>query len=136
MSDEALQIAEERRETKSEGERERYTHLHAEFQRTTRRDKKDFFKEQCKEIQENNRMGKSRDLLKKIGDIKGISHARMGTIKHRNDKDLTEAEEFHTRWQEYIEELYKEPLNDADNHNDTVTPLMSQMSWSVKSSGP
>ena len=75
MSDEALQIAEERRETKSEGERERYTHLHAEFQRTTRRDKKDFFKEQCKEIQENNRMGKSRDRLKKIGDIKGTFHA-------------------------------------------------------------
>ena len=79
MSDEALQIAEERRETKSKGERERYTYLHAEFQRTTRRDKKDFFKEQCKEIQENNRMGKSRDLLKKIGDIKRTFHARTRT---------------------------------------------------------
>ena len=73
-------------------------------------------------------MGKTRDIIKKIGDIKGISHARMGTIKDRNDKDLTEAEEFHTRWQEYIEELYKEPLNDADNHNDMVTPLTSQTS--------
>ena len=93
MSDEALQIAEERRETKSKGERERYTYLHAEFQRTTRRDKKDFFKEQCKEIQENNRMGKSRDLFKKIIDTKGTFHTKMGTIKDRNGMVLTEAED-------------------------------------------
>jgi len=136
LSEEAFQRTEERREVKSKGQRERDTQLNAESQRITRRYKKFLLYEQCKAIEENNRMGKTRDIIKKIGDIKGISHARMGTIKDRNDKDLTEAEEFHTRWQEYIEELYKEPLNDADNHNDMVTPLTSQTSWSVKSSGP
>ena len=122
---------------KSKGQRERYTQLNAEFQGVTRRNKKVFTYEQCKAIEENNRMGKTRDIIKKIGDIKGIycAHARMGTIKDRNDNDLTEAEEFNKRWQEYTE-LYKEALNDPDNHNDMVTPLTSQTSWSVKSSGP
>ena len=106
MSEEALQIAEERREMKSKGERERYTHLNAEFQRIARREKA-FFNEQCKEIEENNRMGKTRDLFKKIGDIKGSFHAMMCMIKDRNSKDLTEAEEIKKRWQEYTEELYK-----------------------------
>ena len=102
-SEEALQIAEERRKMKDMGERERYTQLNAEFQRTARRDRKAFFNKQCKEIEENNRTGKSRDLFKKIGDIKGTSHAKMGMIKDRNDKDLTEAEEVKKRWQEYTE---------------------------------
>ena len=102
-SEEALQIAEERRKTKDMGDRERYTQLNAEFQRTARRDRKAFFNEQCKEIEENNRTGKSRDLFKKIGDIKGTSHAKMGMIKDRNNKDLTEAEEVKKRWQEYAE---------------------------------
>ena len=97
MSEEAFQIAEERREAKGKGEKERYVHLNAEFQRLERRDKQVFWSEQCKEIEENNRIGKTSDLLKKIGDIKGVFHARMGTIKDRNDKDLTEAEEIKKR---------------------------------------
>ena len=105
-SEEALQIAEERGEAKSKGERERYTQLNAEFQRIARREKA-FFNEQYKEIEENNRMGKTRDLFKKIGDIKGSFHAMMCMIKDRNSKDLTEAEEIKKRWQEYTEELYK-----------------------------
>ena len=105
LSEEALQIAEERREAKGKGERERYTQLNAELQRIARRHKKAFFKEQCKEKQENHRMGKTRDLFKKIRDLKGTFHARMSTIKDRNDKDLTEAEEIKKRWQEYTEEL-------------------------------
>ena len=96
-----------RRKAKSRGEKERYTHLNSEFQRIARRDKKAFFRDQCKEIEENNRMQKMRDLFKKIGDSKGTFHARMGTIKDRNGKDLTEAEEIKKRWQEYIEQLYK-----------------------------
>ena len=107
MSEEALQIAEERRESKSKGERERYTQLNAEFQRTARRDKKAFLSGQCKEIEENNRMGKTRDLFKKIRDTKGTFHAKMGTIKDRNGMDLKEAEDIKKRWQEYTEELYK-----------------------------
>ena len=106
MVEEGLQIAQERREVKGKGERERYTQLNAEFQRTARRDKKAFLNEQCKEIEENNRMGKTRGLVKKTGDIKGTLHARKGTIKDRNGKDLTEAEEVKKRWQEYTEELY------------------------------
>ena len=106
---EALQIAEERREAKSMGERGRRTQLNVEFQRTARRDKKTFFTEQCKEIEENNRMGKTRDLFKKIGDTKGTFHAKMGTIKDRNGMDLTEAEDIKKKWQEYIE-LYKKDL--------------------------
>ena len=97
MEEEALQIAEEKKRRKGKGERERYTQLNAEFQRIARKDKKAFLNEQCKEIEENNRMGKTRDLFKKIGDIKGTFHARMGTIKDRNSKDLNEAEEIKKR---------------------------------------
>ena len=111
MSEEALQIA-EKRETKRKGEKERYTHLTAEFQRIARRDKKAFLSHQCKEIEENNRMGKTRDLFKKIRDIKGTFHAKMGSIKDRNGMDLTEAEDIKKRWQEYTEELYKKDLHD------------------------
>ena len=107
MSEEALQIAEKRREVKGKGEKEKYTHLDAEFQRIARRDKKAFLRDQCKEIEENNRMGKTRDFFKKIRDIKGTFHATMGTIKDRNSMDLTEAEDIKKRWQEYSEELYK-----------------------------
>ena len=96
-----------RREAKSKGEKERYTHLNAEFQRTARRDKKVFFSDQCKEIEENNRMGKTRDLFRKIRDTKGIFHAKMGSIKDRYGMELTEAEDVKKRWQEYTEELYK-----------------------------
>ena len=99
-----------RREAKSKGEKERYTHLNAEFQRTARRYKKAFLSEQCKEIEENNGMGKTRDLFKKTGDTKGAYHTKMGTIKDRNSMDLTEAEEIKKWWQEYIEERYKKIL--------------------------
>ena len=107
MSDEALQIAEERRELKDKGEKERYTQMNAEFQRIARRDKKAFLSDQCEETEESNRMGKTRDLFKKIGDTKGTFHTKMGTIKDRNSMDLTEAEGIKKRWQEYTEELYK-----------------------------
>ena len=107
LSGEALQIAVKRREAKSQGKKERYKHLNEEFQRTARRDKKAFSSDQCKEIEENNRMGKTRDLFKKIRATKGTFHAKMGTIKDRNDMDLTEAEDIKKRWQEYTEELYK-----------------------------
>ena len=106
MSEEALQIAEKRRQAKGKGEKERYTHLNAVFQRITRRDKRAFLSDQCKEIEENNGMGKTRDLFEKIRDTKGIFHAKMGSIKDRNGMDLTEAE-IKKRWQEYTEELYK-----------------------------
>ena len=96
-----------RREVKSKGEKERYKHLNAEFQRIARRDKKAFFIDQCKEIEENNRMGKTRDLFKKIRDSKGTFYAKMGSIKDRNGMDLTETEEIKKRWQEYTEELYQ-----------------------------
>ena len=107
LSEEALQIAVKRREAKSKEEKERYTHLNSEFQRTARRDKKAFLSDQCKEIEENNRMGKTRDLFKKIRDTKRTFHAKMGSIKDRNGRDLTEAECINKRWQEYTEELYK-----------------------------
>ena len=107
LSEKALQIAVKRREVKSKGEKERYKHPNAEFQRIARRDKKAFFSDQCKEIKENNRMGKTRDLFKKIRDTKGTFHAKMGTIKDRNGMDLTEAEDIKKWWQEYTEELYK-----------------------------
>ena len=110
LFEEALQIAEERREVKSKGERERYTQQNAQFQRKARRHKKAFLNEQCKELEENNRIRKTRDLFKKIGGIKGTFHARMGAIKDRNSKDLREAEEIKKRWQEYTGELYKEGL--------------------------
>ena len=105
MSEEALEIGEKRREAEGKGEKERYTRLNAEFQRIARRDKKAFLSEQCKEIEENNRMGKTRDLFKKIRDTKGTFHVKVGTIKDRNGMDLTEAEDIKKRWQEYIEEL-------------------------------
>ena len=107
MYDEALQRTEKRREAKGKGEKERYTHLNAEFQRIARRDKKAFFSDQCKEMEENNRLGKTRDLFKKIRDKKGTLHAKMGSIKDRNGMDLTEAEDIKKRWKEYTEELYK-----------------------------
>ena len=117
MSEEALQIAEKRREDKGKGEKERYIHLNAQFQRIARRDMKAFLGDQCKEIEENNRMEKTRDLFKKIRDTKGMFHAKIGTIKDRNGMDLTEAEDIKKRWQEYIEELYKKDLHNPDNHN-------------------
>ena len=120
LPQEALQISEKRREAKGKGEKERYTHLNAEFQRIARRDKKAFLSDQCKEIEENNRMGKTRDLFKKIRDTKGTFHAKMGSIKDRNGMDLTEAD-IKKRWQEYAEELYKKDLHDPDNHDDVIT---------------
>ena len=123
MSEEALQIAKKRREAKAKGEKERYTSLNTEFQRIARRDKKAFFSDQCKEIEENNRMRKTRDLFKKIKDTKGTFHAKMGIIKDRNGMDLTEAEDIKKRWQEYTEELYKKALHDQDNHNGVITHL-------------
>ena len=110
LSEEALQIAVKRREAKRKGKKERYTHLNAEFQRIERRHKKVFLKDQCKEIEENNRMGKTRDLFKKIRGTKGTFHAKMGKIKDRNGMDLTEAEDIKKRWQEYTGELYKKDL--------------------------
>ena len=115
LSEEALQIAVKRREVKSKELKKRYTHLNAEFQRTARRVKKAFLSDQRKEIEKNNRMGKTRDLFKKIRDTKGTFHAKMGTIKDRNSMDLTEAEEIKKRWQEYTEKLYKKDLHDSDN---------------------
>ena len=106
---------------KSKREKERYKHLNAESQRIARRDKKAFFGDQCKEIEDNNRMGKTRDLFKKIRDTKGTFHAKMGSIKDRNGMDLTEAEDIKKRWQEYTEELYKKDLQDQDNHNGVIT---------------
>ena len=123
LSEEGLQIAVKRREAKSQGEKERYKHLNAEFQRIARRDKKAFLSNQCKEIKENNRMGKTRDLFKKIRDTKVIFHAKMGLIKDRNGMDLTEAEDVKKRCQEYTEELYKKDLHDPDNHDGVITHL-------------
>ena len=122
MSEEALHTAEKQREPKGKGDKGRYTHLKAEFQRTARRDNKAFLSDQCQEIKENNRMLKTRYLFKKIKDTKGIFHARMGTIKDRNGTDLAEAEEI-KKWQEYTEELYKKDLHDPDNHNGVITHL-------------
>ena len=107
VSKQALQIAEKRRDAKGKGEKGKYTHLNAEFQRIARRDKKPFLSDQCKETEGNNRMGETRDLFKKIRDTKGTFHAKMGSIKDRNGMDLTEAEDIKKRWQEYTEELYK-----------------------------
>ena len=112
-----------RRGAKSIGEKERYKHLNAEFQRIARRDKKAFLSNQCKEIEENNRMGTTRDLFKKIRDTKGTFHAKMGSTKDRNGMDLTEAEDIKKRWQEYTEELYKKDLHDPDDHNGVITHL-------------
>ena len=121
LSEEALQIAMNRREAKGKGEKERYTHLNAEFQRIARKDKKAFLSDQCKEIEENNRMGKTRDLFKRIRYTKGTFHAKMGTIKDRNGMDLTEAGKIKKRWQEYTEEIYKKDLHNGNNHNGVIT---------------
>ena len=123
LSEEALQIAVKRREDKGKGEKERYTHLNAEFQRIARSDKKAFLSDQCKGIEENNRMGRTRDLFKKIRTTKGTFQAKMGSIKDRNGMDLTEAEDIKKRWQEYTEELYKKDLHDPDNHDGVITNL-------------
>ena len=121
LSGEVLQIAVKRREAKSKGEKERYKHLNAEFQRIARRDKKAFFSDQCTEIEENNRMGKTSDLFKKIRDTKGTIHAKMSSTKDRNGMDLTEAEDIMKTWQEYTEELYKKELHNRGNHSDVIT---------------
>ena len=124
LSEEALQIAEKRREAKGKGEKERYNHMIAEFQRIARRErKKAFLNDQRKEIEENNRARKTVDFFKKIRDTKGIFHAKMGTIRDRNGMDLREAEDITKRWQEYTEELYKNDLHDPYNHNGVITHL-------------
>ena len=123
LSGEGLQIAVKRREVKNQGEKERYTYLNAEFQRIERRDKKAFLSNQCKEIEEKNRMEKTSDLLKKIRDTKGTFHAKMGSIKDRIGRDLIEAEDIKKTWQEYIEELYKKDLHNPDNHDGVITDL-------------
>ena len=130
LSEVALQIAGKRREVKSKGEKERYS-ICMQSSKEQQGDKKAFLSDQCKEIDEKNRIGKTRDLFKKIRDIKGIFHAKMGSIKDRNGMDLTEAEDIKKSWQEYTEELYKKDLHDQDNHDG-----VSQTSWNVKSSGP
>ena len=123
MSEEDLKITEKRKGAKGKGEKEKYTHLNAEFQIIARRDKKAFLSDQCKETEENSRMGKTRDLFKKIRDTKGTFHAKIGTVKDRNGMDLTEAEDIKKRWQEYTEELYKNDLQDPDNHDSVITVL-------------
>ena len=138
LSEEALQIAMKRRKVKSKGEKERYTHLNAEFQKIARRDKKAFLSNQCKELEENNRMGKTRDLFKKIRDTKEIFHAKMGPIKDTNVMDLTEAEDIKKRWQQYTEELYKKDLHDLDNHSGVITHLKldileCEVKWALES---
>ena len=132
-SEEALQIAEKRREAKGKGEKERYTHLNAEFERIARRDKKAFLSDQCKEIEENNRKGKTRDLFKKIRDIKGTFHAKMGTIKDRNGMDLTEAEDIKKNTQKNYTNL-----NDSNNHDGVITHLEPyilecEVKWALRS---
>ena len=123
LSEEALQTAVKRREAKSKREKERYIHLNAEFQTIVRRDKKAFLSDQCKEIEENNRMGKAGDLFKKIRDTKGTFHAKMGSIKDRNAMDLTEAEDIKKRWQECTEELFKKDVHNPGNHDGVITDL-------------
>jgi len=123
LSEEALQITEERREAKGKGEKERYIHLNAEFQRIARRDKKVFLSNQCKEIEENNTMGKSRDLFNKIKHTKGTFHAKTGLKKDKNGMDLTKAKDIKKRWQKYTEELYKKDIHDPDNHDGVITHL-------------
>ena len=138
LSEKVLQIAEKRREAKNKGGKERYKHLNAEFQRIARRDKKAFLSDQYKEIEENNRRGKTRDLFKKIRDTKGTFHAKMGSIKDRNGKDLTESEDIKKRWQEYKEELYKKDLHDPDNHDGVIIHLEPdilecEVKWALES---
>ena len=138
LSEEALQIAVKITKMKSKGEKERYKHLNAEFQRIARRDKKAFFNGQCKRIEENNRMGKTGDLCRKIRDIQGTFHAKMGSIKDRNGMDLTEAEDIKKTWQEYMEELYKKDLHNPDNHDGVIThlepdKLECEVKWALES---
>ena len=138
LSGEALQIAVKRREAKSKGEKEIYKHLNAEFQRIARRDKKAFLSDQCKEIEETNGMGKTRDLFKKIRDTKGTFHAKMSSKKDRHGMDLREAEDIRKRWQEYMEELYKKDLHDPDNHDGVITHLEPdilecEVKWALES---
>ena len=133
LSEEAYKYLRKEEKLKAK-KKERYTHLNVEFQIMVRRDKKAFLGDQCKEIEENNRMGETRDLLKKIRDTKGKFHAKMGTIKDRNGMDLTEAEDIKKRWQEYTEELYKKDLHDPDKHDSVINHL--EPSWNVKSSRP
>ena len=138
LSKKALQIAEKRREVRSKGEMERYKHLIAEFQRIPRRDKKAFLSEQCKEREENKRMGKTRGLLKKIRDSKETFHAKMGTIKDRSSMDIIETENIKKRWQEYTEELYKKDLHDPDNHDGMIIHLKpdileGKVKWALRS---
>ena len=137
LSEEALQIAEKRSEVKGKGEKERYTYMNAEFQRIARRDEKILLSDQCREIEENNRMGKTRDLYKKIRDTNGTFNTKMGPIKNRNGMDVAEAEDI-KRWQEYTEELYKTDLHDPDNHDGLITHLEpdileSQVKWTLGS---
>ena len=138
FSEEALQIAEKRRDVVDKGKKKRYTYLNAEFQRVARRDlKKPFLSDQCKEIEENNRMRKTRDLFKKTRDTKETFHAKMGTIKDRNGMDLKEAKDIKTRWQEYTEELYKKDLHDPDTHDGVITHLEPdilecEVKWALK----
>ena len=137
LSEEALQIA-EKREAKGKGEKEWYIHLNAEFQRTARRNKKAFLSAQFTKTEENNRMGKTRDLFKKIRNTKGTFHAKMGKIKDRNSMDLTEAEDIKKRWQEYTEELYKKDLHDTDNHDGVIIHLEPdilecEVKWALRS---
>ena len=136
LSEEALQIAVKRSKAKGKGEKERYTQLNADFRRIARRDKKAFLSDHCKEIEENTRMGKTRDLFKKIRDTKGTFHAKIGSIKDQNGMDLTEAED--NKWQEYTEELYKKDLHDPDNHDDVITNLEPdilecEVKWALES---
>ena len=138
LSEEALQIAVKRREVKNKGEKERYTHLNAEFQRRARKDKKDFLSDQCKEIEENKRMGKTRAFFKKIRDTKGTFHAKMGSIKDRNGMGLKEVEDIKKRWQEYTEELYKKDLHDPNIHDSVITHLEPdilecEVKWALRS---
>ena len=138
LSEEVLQIAEKRREAKGKGGKERYIYLNAGFQRTARRDKKAFLSDQCKEIEENNKMGKTGDLFKKIRDTKGTFHAKMGSIKDRNGMDLTEAEDIKKRWQEHTKELHKKDLHDPDDHDGVITHLEPdilecEVKWALES---
>ena len=137
LSEEALKIAEKRREAKGKGEKERYTHLNEEFQRKARRDKKAFLRDQCKQIEENNRMGKTRDLFKNFRDTKGSLHSKMGKIKDRNGMDLTDTKDIKKRWPEN-KELYKTDLHDSDNHNGMITHLgpdilECEVKWALES---
>ena len=138
LFEEALQIAKKRREDRGKGEKERYTHMNAEFRRIVRRDKKAFLSDQCRETEENNKVQKTRDLFKKISDTKGTFHAKMGTIQDRNGKDLTEAEDIKKRWQGYTEELYKKDLHEPDNHSGVITHpepdiLECEVNWALES---